>query len=677
MTLKLSSVTLVCYDCRAHSLAKIAIEDAMGKIEFGHVQVWTDRVELFNDLDIELIEVDGTLNKNDGQRSFWYGVGHRLHTDHALNLEWDAGVVDPDMWDDDFLSHDYIGAPWPWHEPGLDVGNGGFTLLSKRLMNFLSDNESEFPFIFPPDATICRTYRTRLEAHGFSWPDKEMAERFALEYGDARLTFGYHDCRLWPLLLSMPELDRRIKATNDFVRNHESWRSMIQDLRTQSRRMNTVNFGLQQMEHRPVHSAIHELNQLAVELAAERKYDAAIVVAQRAIRIMPRSPELWSNLSTYYWNKRDYQAAFDCANRSRSIDPDCVLAWGALGLALQGLKRFDEAEAAFNTVLIREPNNHRVIWDRALLNLERGRYEQGWADYEARIPYKGRKVYPNFRMPIWKGEDLTGKTVFIHAEQGVGDQILFARFFPWISGLAARVIVCCSPQATVLLWGYREFVEFLPEGAPVPEADYVIHMASLVYRYGATLDKIPIDPGIIRTMADKALNGAPVQVPIPEGLPFKPFRIGICWTGNPAMDRNSDRSIPLEMLFQLASNPKIWLYSLQVGPASTDIDRIGARDLICDQTYEFARRGYVATAAAMLQLDLVITCCTSIAHLAGALGLSAWVLLCEDPYWVWGRNTTQSTPWWPSLRLFRQQTMGEWKPVIDEVQQELDELLKD
>jgi hypothetical protein len=162
------------------------------------------------------------------------------------------------------------------------------------------------------------------------------------------------------------------------------------------------------------------------------------------------------------------------------------------------------------------------------------------------------------------------------------------------------------------------------------------------------------------------------DVPIPLGP--EPFKVGICWSGNPYQDRNDERSIPLELMLTLAEHPHVWLYSLQAGPAQADIARLGAKDIVCDLGTQMKERGLTVAATALLQMDLVITCCTSIAHLCGALGVRTWVVLCKNPYWVWMRDRPDS-PWYPSLRLFRQDKTDDWRGVMQQVRDELIDLV--
>jgi len=226
----------------------------------------------------------------------------------------------------------------------------------------------------------------------------------------------------------------------------------------------------------------------------------------------------------------------------------------------------------------------------------------------------------------------------------------------------------------VLLWKYVEagIVEYVPEGTTIPECDYSVVIGSLPFHSRCTLETIPADPGFIRKRAEEQMRFGKADIPPPLGP--QPFKVGICWTGNPEQERNDERSIPLELMLTLAEHPNVWLYGLQVGPGQADIERLGARDIICDLGSQCRDRGLTIAATAILQMDLVVTCCTSIAHLCGVLGREAWVVLTKNPYWVWMHDRPDS-PWYPSLRLFRQTKTDDWRSVMQQVRDELFERL--
>lgn len=425
---------------------------------------------------------------------------------------------------------------------------------------------------------------------------------------------------------------------------------------------------------RPVHEAVDEANKHAISLRERRFYRAAIMVAKRAIAVTPNSKELWSNIGTFYWYLRELDDAIACVDRALSIDPNYGLAFFNKALILESLGRFDEAEECFTKSLTIDNEHLNVKWCRSMLRLARGDYERGFEDYEARIPFRqkeGAKVYPKFPAPYWQGEDIKGKKIFCCIEQGIGDTIMFSRWLPWLKkkvGPKGTVYLCCAQELTALLWEFRHIVTFIPESVPIPEADYSVVTGSLPWHSRTTLKKLPADPGRIRKRADIQMKIGKAAVPEPMGPDA--YKVGVIWSGNPENDRNEERSIPFELILDLAAHPNVWLYSLQAGAGRRDIERFGASGLVCDLGVNLEKQGLPTAATAILQMDLLITCCTSMAHLAGALGVEAWVVLCKTPYWVW-MHEREDSPWYPSLRLFRQDQTNNWTSVMGRVRDEL------
>jgi tetratricopeptide (TPR) repeat protein len=441
-----------------------------------------------------------------------------------------------------------------------------------------------------------------------------------------------------------------------------------------------------------VHNALHELNVLvAKQLAEKRQYEAATIMMRRAIAIEPRIYELWSNLSNYLWNQQKYDEALVVVNKALEINPDHAVSVCNRALIYEGLHRWEEAEADFDRAMALDPDNREIPWDRSLLYLGRGDYARGFKEYDSRLR-RHKQVYPEaMPWPFWKGEDLTGKNIFVQSEQGIGDSIIFSRFFPLLKERGANRIYFNTTENLVgLLYDFREAgVEFIPQGILLSalDCDYAVFAGSLPALLDITLETLPPDPGYINkrveaqlALGPKFVSGTGVphfpemqrpQSPIPV-----PLTIAIAWSGNPLMDRNNERSIPLAQMLRLTENPAAWLYSVQMGQhAIQDIYRLGAQHILCDLSNQLEFFGLPGTGTVLKRVDLVITCCTSIAHLAGALGVPTWVLLCRDPYWIWGTEN-DSTPWYPSVRLFRQSKERAWEDVMDRVQVALAELIE-
>jgi hypothetical protein len=430
---------------------------------------------------------------------------------------------------------------------------------------------------------------------------------------------------------------------------------------------------------RQVHEAVREANDRAGEdLAAQHKFLAAIAMTKRAIAYTPNSRELWSNLATYFWNVHEFDEAMACVERSIAIDPLYSKSQFNKALILESMQRFDEAEKQFDLALELEPHWDNIKWCRSLLHLGQGDYTRGFEEYEYRIKCRvqnKRLVYPKFPSPLWQGENLYGKTIYVASEQGIGDTIMFHRWMPWLEdqvGGSGRIYFCPGPATLPLLWDMRgKIIEFVPDGVPIPKSDYSLVMGSLPWHSRATLETLPPDPGFIRSAAETQMRIGPVEMPEPDGP--SPFKIGICWTGNPDQERNRERSIPFEHILDLTAHPNVWAYSLQVGPGEKDIEKFGAQGLVHNLGPQLGARGLTVTATAIMKMDLVITCCTSIAHLCGALGVPCWIVLCAYPYWVW-MTDREDTPWYPNTRLFRQEKFSDgWKPVMNKVCTELNQ----
>ena len=432
---------------------------------------------------------------------------------------------------------------------------------------------------------------------------------------------------------------------------------------------------------RPVHEVLTELNETALARGKKRHLVTALVEGKRAIALAPDRPELWNNLATYFWAARQYDEAMGCIERAQKLEPGFYLSFHNKGLIYESLGQYAEAEDCYAKALEADPKYLNVRWCRSMMRLALGDFERGWEEYETRIPFRqetdGSKVYPKFPAPYWQGEDIKGKKIFACVEQGIGDTIMFSRWLPWLKeqvGPEGTVYLCCAHELIVLFWEFKlaGLVEWVPEGTPIPECSYSVVLGSLPWHSRCKLETLPKDPGLIRKRADVQMRIGPAYIPNPLGA--NPFKIGIVWTGNPEQERNEERTIPLPLLLSLAEHPNVWLYSLQAGAAREEISKLGAHEILCDLGGQLKERGLTVAATALLQMDLVITCCTSIAHLAGALGIPAWVVLCKVPYWVWLHDRTDS-PWYPSLKLYRQTETNDWQSVMRRVRDDVIDLV--
>lgn len=414
------------------------------------------------------------------------------------------------------------------------------------------------------------------------------------------------------------------------------------------------------------------LNDAAMHLVEKEPQGlhAALVMLRRALNLNPEQSDTWSNLGLVLWRIGRVEEAGAVLRRAVEMKPDKASYRGNLGVFLGAVGRNDEAIVELEECHRLDPTNLSPKWDIALLHLRTGDWKTGLGEYDIRREHRGKQLYPELPMPLWRGENLDGKSLYVQGEQGVGDRFLFSRYLSWVKETwpTCRIVVCMYDPMINLFWEFRHLVEFLPQGVPWPEGiDYGAFLCSLPELHGSTLDNIPPDPGLLRKRILIGRNGTKINLPQP-GLPA--LKVGLCWTGNPEQLRNLDRSIPLEMLLPLTEHPRMVFYSFQCSPGNADLRRLCGGDLICDLSPDLEKEGWVGTGIALMEMDLLVTVCTSVPHLAGAIGLPTWVMLCADPYWIWNR-TGDTTPWYPGMRLFRQKTLGDWAPVIAEVRAEL------
>ena len=327
--------------------------------------------------------------------------------------------------------------------------------------------------------------------------------------------------------------------------------------------------------------------------------------------------------------------------------------FGNLHLA-RGLHR--EARESFERALSLDPDYKAVRWNRSLLDLLEGNYEQGWRDYDLRceLNFKPPRSFPRKR---WRGEPLKGARILLHSEQGLGDTLQFLRFVPLVHAAGGEVLLDVPCRVQRLAESLPGVAGLTVDGISLPEFDYHCPLMSLPLAFSTTLDSIPSATPYLRV--PKQSEFAATSFPWPRsGL-----RVGLVWSSGPI---GPFRSMPLAMMEPLWDVEGIHFFSLQMGPAAFELAQS------CKPITDLQERmsDLADTGALMNQLDLVITVDTCTAHLAGALGLPAWVLLPFAPDWRWLLDREDS-PWYSTLHLFRQPRPGDWRAIIDRIRREL------
>ncbi len=418
--------------------------------------------------------------------------------------------------------------------------------------------------------------------------------------------------------------------------------------------------------------------------------------ARRALAIDPQMAMALGNLGAALYELKDYEAAARAHRQAIAAKPDFAEAHNSLGNALHGLRRFEEAVAAYRRALELRPDyadalanlgttlHHSGEFDDGIavlrhaialsphhanahsglgiLLLMRGDYGEGWDEYEWRLRSTER-TGPRFPERPWQGEDLAGKHIYVQAEQGFGDAVQFARYIAPLAAGAGSVTLRVHQQLVTLLRESLPGVAVLGDrGDPAPyDCDAVL--LSLPRLFKTRLETIPADVPYLRVPV------AARQRWQKRLATMKGVKIGVVWAGNPEHANDVRRSVDLSLLAPLFAVPGASFASLQVGPRAADLAQLQRRDNpIGDLSPQLD--DFVQTAAAVAALDLVITVDTSVAHLAGALGKPVWVLLPWVTDWRWMLNR-EDNPWYPTMRLFRQQKREGWADVITRMTAEL------
>ena len=410
-------------------------------------------------------------------------------------------------------------------------------------------------------------------------------------------------------------------------------------------------------------------NGLGVSLLVQGKPVEAAVSFENALKINPQHAEAHNNLGNVLRNQGRLDEAVASIERSLALSPNLVEAHINLGNARKSQRRVDDAAEAYTRALAIDPANPEAHWNFAQVLLLMGRLLDGWAEYAWRTKCEEfSAVNWNFSQPLWDGSDLGGGTVLLYAEQGFGDTIQFLRYLPMVADKGGGVILQCPPPLTRLF-----------EAAPAAGGiKLVTEIGDTPFDLQAPLHALP---GIFTT----TLSTIPADVPylLPPGPPppaletSDGFKVGLVWAGNPKHKNDANRSLGFDKFKPLLDMEGVDFYSLQVGGRGGDIRDNqalgGLEGKITDLGKDFG--DFADTAAVVGQLDLVITVDTSMAHLAGALGVPVWTLLPWVPDWRWLLDRDDS-PWYPTMRLFRQPAAGGWDAVFGEVDQALGDLIK-
>jgi len=352
-------------------------------------------------------------------------------------------------------------------------------------------------------------------------------------------------------------------------------------------------------------------------------------------------------------------------------NPGLVPGYNNLGYCLLELGFIDGAFQAFTTAHQINPEDSIALLNQGLALLTLGRLSEGWPLFEARWQRtEARLFHRSFTQPLWRGDALRGKTILLHAEEGFGDSIQMVRYAPLLEATGAKVIIEVQAPLKKLFQSLPSTIVIHERGKTLPIFDYHVPMLSLPLGFHTTLETIPAKVPYLTASLDDLKSW---ETTMASWGPQKIKRIGLAWAGRFSHERDTTRTIDLVQLKPLLDHPFIQWVNLQHPLSASHQDLFKASGGCVRSPAAF--RDFADTAAAIMNLDLVITVDTSVAHLAGALGKPVWLLLSSIADWRWLREREDS-PWYPTMRLFRQKTPGAWADVIACVDNELKNLTR-
>ena len=401
-------------------------------------------------------------------------------------------------------------------------------------------------------------------------------------------------------------------------------------------------------------------------LLALRKFEPALSDNLRANTLQPDNADTLNNIGACLQPLGREVEALTWFDGALKHLPNAIEILNNKANVLQELQRFDEALALYADLRSRRLNNATTDWNWALLKMLLGDFEAGWAGREARWSIPDRAPYPNFSQPMWLGKDsIKGKTILLHVDEGLGDTIQFVRYVPMIASRGARVILAVERPIVSLLSGFPGVSQCLAFSDPLPAFDMHCPIGSLAMIFNTRLETIPAATSYLPAPRAMRLQAWNARLGSHDRL-----RVGLVWSGSRTHRNDHNRSMSFLTMSRILDIDATFV-SLQKDVRDNDKAALAASNVI-DWTAELS--DFADTAALVTCLDLVITVDTSVAHLAGALGCPTWILLPWTPDYRWLLERDDS-PWYPSVRLFRQSERRDYADVLEPVRVELLKLI--
>jgi tetratricopeptide (TPR) repeat protein len=470
-------------------------------------------------------------------------------------------------------------------------------------------------------------------------------------------------------LMDLERADDAIAAYKEALRNKPDFAEAYNNLGIGYMRQNKVDDAITAYREaiRLKADYAEAYNNLAIALAERGERAEAEAAYRLALRLRPNYAEAYNNLGNTLKDLDRLPEAETCYHEALRLKPDYADAYSNLGIACMDQGKLDEADGAYRKAIGLRPDYADAHRNRSFTLLIRGDFADGWPEYEWRWQCKEFGTL-NYKQPRWDGAALDGKTILLHAEQGLGDTLQFIRYARLVKERGGRVLFGCQKPLVKLLSSTPGVDQIVAQNTELPSFDTYIQLMSLPAIFKTTEKTIPAEVPYI--LPDAGLLEKWRQ----EFSQRPTFKVGVVWQGNKDYKGDKWRSIPLKQFTTLAQVQGVEFFSLQKGYGSEQLDGVKGEMPITDlgPRLDVETAPFMDTAAVMKNLDLLITSDTSVVHLAGALGVPIWVALPFLPDWRWLLNR-EDNPWYPTMRLFRQNQRGNWPEVFERIAHALQE----
>ncbi|CAN5115769.1 tetratricopeptide repeat protein [soil metagenome] len=398
----------------------------------------------------------------------------------------------------------------------------------------------------------------------------------------------------------------------------------------------------------------------ALALTQVQRESEAIEQATLALQTAPQSGIAYAAIGIAHHNRNRPDLAVPFLEKAVEYDPGLIIARQMLALALNNIGRDDEAIQRFEEVVFLQPGHPQARFSLAMRDLATRKYSTGWRDYEWRW-LTAQLTRPEIPRPRWDGREIRGKSLLVHTEQGIGDAVQLVRLLPLLkSQYGAKLVFACQKALQPLLRGCLDYIDdWFPIDEPA-NINFDTFTPLLALPTLMKIDEFNLPKQVPYIAADPARVAK--WKPIIDAIPG--FKIGIGWQGSATYIGDAFRSIPLDHFAALARIPGVTLVSLQKGFGSEQIAKLKSVMNVVELPGLDDDAAFVDTAAVVQHLDLVVSCDSALSHITGALGRPVWLALSIGHHWLWQKGRDDS-PWYPTLRLFRQTEFMGWPGVFD------------